>query len=209
VSLVIGPEEFGFDAIFAKREIEGVRGYFAGEVAPQLSNWDLADDPVDGPSVEVTVAKQPTPAYTTMWHAFLEGEEPQHTVQFTGLCEATAARFRQYVDSFEIEFDVPSSTRPDDVAVDVSATQWTLAVRSLATSKTGHFRGRVLPDDTNWLLDDLSPSSPDYHHHRHHRGSDTDDDEVPMKTLYITLRKEAATDGQKANWWPGLSDPPP
>jgi len=196
VSLVIGPEEFGVDVVFPKREIEGVRGLFAGDVSPELSRWDLADDPVEGPSLEVVVAKTPTPAYSTMWHAFLENEEARPTVQFAGVCAATGARFRQYADFFEVELDVPDTTRPDDVRVDVSAERWTLSVQGLESGGgSGRLRGRVLPDDTNWLFDDLSPTSPYY------------GEAAPMKTLYITLRKEAATNGQTAHWWPGLSEP--
>eukprot|EP00635_Sarcinochrysidales_sp_CCMP3193_P003757 CAMPEP_0118909366 /NCGR_PEP_ID=MMETSP1166-20130328/11974_1 /TAXON_ID=1104430 /ORGANISM="Chrysoreinhardia sp, Strain CCMP3193" /LENGTH=277 /DNA_ID=CAMNT_0006848789 /DNA_START=466 /DNA_END=1299 /DNA_ORIENTATION=- len=189
VSLVISPEDFGMDCIFAAREIDGISGALAGLAAPELSSWDLRDDPIDGPSVEVEVVKAPREGYSEMWQAFLAGEVAAPTVQFTGRCEKTGARFRQRRDTVDVEFDLHPSVTPADIQVDVRPDSWAVDLGDRRVQ--GTLRGRVRPEDTLWLVDDDEHQG-DHHHRESPRG---------RRTLYITLAKDSPT-----SWWSGLTE---
>ena len=189
VSLVIGPDEFQMECIFARREFEGVFGAFAGAISPELSSWKLQEDPFLGATVEVKIHKKDQEGLAEFWHAFLVGEEPERTVHFSGICEITGARFQQYKDLVQVEFIVPSSTGPPDVFVDVENTKWRVKVAD-SLDVGGTLCGRVVPDETAWALDD----------------DDADAEEGDDKLLYITLRKENPIQGRNAFWWPGLTE---
>mmetsp|Transcript_10037 Transcript_10037/g.40714 ORF Transcript_10037/g.40714 Transcript_10037/m.40714 type:complete len:496 (-) Transcript_10037:162-1649(-) len=130
VSMVVSQEEFALDIIFPRREFTGVRGPLAGSVSVPKSRWEFADDPVDGPALEVTLEKTgPATDFVEWWGAFLLSETPAPVVQFKGIDAATGARFQQHLDTFDIELDVPRDVEPRDVRVDVDPTGWRVRVR--------------------------------------------------------------------------------
>lgn len=135
-----------------------------------------------GPSVAVTITKERT---HEMWRSFLVGEEPSPTIQFAGICLATGARFRQHIDTFDVELDLPGEFERDDVRIDISPASWRVDLKHPAYSWCGDFVGRVVPEESTWLLD--------------HHGT--------TSTLFLTLVKQDP--GLPANatehWWPGLS----
>lgn len=158
VSLVIGGDEFAASVV-SQRDFEGVRGTLGGAIWPQKSRWEVVNDP---PSISVTIEKQGGEGYAVMWQAFLLEEVPSPTVRYAGVCETTGVRFRQYIDTIELELDL-NETR---ASVDVDGeNNLRIDSPSLQESLRGKLFGTVVAPETVWLVDDNG-------------------------TLYITLRKQ-------------------
>jgi len=198
VSLVIDKDEFAMEVIYptrdySTREFSEIRGALGGDIWPERSEWRVESDETEGARVVVSIAKQVTSAtYSEMWQSFLFGEEPAPTVRYSGICRSTGARFRQHRDTFHLELDLPGHVDTDCVRLDVSPTSWRLDVylpSSEPLSRRADLAGRVVPDDTVWLLDRNETAT----------------------TLFVTFAKQrTGLPGDAAtNWWPGFSRPPP
>ena len=182
-------------------------GFFGGAVAPQASLYEVFEDSVYGPTLEVKIKKLKSEGVVEMWSSFLSGEKAEPTVQFAGTCEVTGARFFQHRDFFDVELDVPANLAPSDLTVDLEPNKWTISYPGFRTN--GDLLGRVVPDDSAWLLDDLSKNRPRSRQRSNYDddswdGKKEDNDDQNLKTLYMTLRKERAPGGN-ISWWPGLT----
>lgn len=185
VSLALSEGEFRL-SIVNQPEFPGIVGALGGNADPPGTEWEVVEDEMDGPALELRITKE-LKGLSTYWDCLLFGEKSHPTVQYAGTCPKTGVRFRQRKDLFEIEVDVPPTVSSDDISIDVELDSWRLEVKGTDISFETRFYGNVVPGETAWAIE----------------GGEVGD----KKTLDITLHKsrQGAPVHDSVHWWPRLS----